>query len=380
MMQIKNLGFVLLLAIFAGVAGCSNLNNLVGIGNSTQTQSGTTVYTKGKTYIKLEEMRSKKGESKIFFDHPKHLNGDDLTSILSSLYFKEKSITGWGKQKNIFQESELLSLAPHIVRAFSKAAPSQYILVNSFYTKGKGFFKDDLYTILALCISDDKLNVIFSRIHYVSMLENGDSSIFVNSEEVFTDPFSIKRNPFWKLTPSPDQRFKEGYQNWLVIDLEKSMFVEKVQEGPGSEGRSGDANVQGEGTFAASKGTGGSRIVVVESKEVSIKDQLLELKELETTGLITKKDYELRKTQILLGKQKKSVRDRFVELRNLREKGFISDRDYESKKRDILDEDEDSEKKSNIKDVLSEYLELRDEGFISDEDYEYKKGKLLSEF
>jgi hypothetical protein len=253
-------------------------------------------------------------------------------------------------------------------------------LVNSFYTKGKGFFKDDLYTILALCISDDKLNVIFSRIHYVSMLEKGDSSIFVNSEEVFTDPFSIKRNPFWKLTPSPDQRFKEGYQNWLVIDLEKSMFVEKVQEGAKSEGRSGDANVQGEGTVPASKGTGGSRIVVVESKEVSIKDQLLELKELETTGLITKKDYELRKTQILLGKQKKSVRDRFVELRNLREKGFISDSDYESKKRDILDEDEDSEKKSNIKDVLSEYLELRDEGFISDEDYEYKKGKLLSEF
>ena len=43
-----------------------------------------------------------------------------------------------GKEQNIFQESELLNLTPHIVDAFTKA-PLQYILVNLNYTKGKGF-------------------------------------------------------------------------------------------------------------------------------------------------------------------------------------------------------------------------------------------------
>ncbi len=126
--QIKRTGCVLLLAMSVGVVGCSNLNNLVGIGNSTPTQSGTNIYNKDKTYIKLEEMRTKKGGTKVFFDHPKYLNGDDLTSVLSSLYFKEKSVKGWGKQKNIFQESELLTLVPHIVRAFSKTATGSFCL------------------------------------------------------------------------------------------------------------------------------------------------------------------------------------------------------------------------------------------------------------
>jgi len=44
---------------------------------------------------------------------------------------------GLGKEKNVFLESELLDLTPHIADAFTKASPSQYILVQSNYNKGK---------------------------------------------------------------------------------------------------------------------------------------------------------------------------------------------------------------------------------------------------
>jgi hypothetical protein len=123
-----------------------------------------------------------------------------------------------------------------------------------------------------------------------------------------------------------------------------------------------------------------SRIERRMETKLSIKDQLLELKELETAGLITSEDYEHRKAEILVGKQEKSIKDKFIELRKLKEEGFIGYIDYENKKRDLLDEDYETERKRNIKEVLAEYLELRDEGFITYKDYDYKKRKLLREF
>lgn len=376
------LNIFLLFLIPFGMIGCFNLNSVTQKGSSAQTYSGVNIYNKDKSYIKLVEMKRKKGAPKTFFEQPKYLRSDILSTKLSSIYFKEKGIRGWGKEKMVFQESELLNLLPHLITAFSKAAPSQYVLVNSVYTKGRGFFSTELHTIFALFLTKDKLNIVFSRIQYEPVIEKGESSIFTNPDIVFTDPFSIRRNPFWKLMPSPDQHIKKGHDNWLMIDLEKIIFEKEEQEIETTmQGQPGTQNIQGrqEGAGASTAGGTGVNYPVVETK-ISIKDQLLELKELETSGLITSDDYERRKTQILLGEIKKTIRDRFIELRSLREKGFISDIDYEQKKRDILDEDEMSEKKRNIKEVLAEYLELRDEGFITDEDYDYKKNKLLNKF
>jgi hypothetical protein len=374
---------ILSFLVLFGTIGCLNLNYFTG-GGSTQSQDSTTIFSKGKTYVKLEEMRSTKGTSKTFFDHPGYLRSDVLSSAMSSIYFKERGIKGWGREQNVFQESELFNLVPHIVDAFSKASPSQYVLVSSNYAKGKRrFLRSEMYTIFAMFIGNDKLNVRFSRVQYIPLTETGESSIFTNPEEVFADPFSIKKNPSWKLIPRTDQRFKEGYSNWLVVDLEESAFVKKGQEKEiALNNNSGVPGVQGkqEGAkVSATEGTVSGSPKRVEAKP-SIKDQLLELKELETTGLITREDYERRKAEILVGKQEKSIREKFIELRKLKEGGFIGNIDYEHKKRDLLEEDDESERERNIKDVLAEYLELRDEGFITDKDYDYKKKKLLREF
>jgi hypothetical protein len=373
---------VLSFLVLFGTIGCLNLNYFTG-GSPTQSQGSADIFSKGKTYVKLENMRDTKGTSRISLDHPKYLRKDILSSTFASIYFKEKGITGWGEEQNVFQESELLSLVPHIKDAFSRAAPTQYVLVNSNYTKGKKkFLASELYTVFAMFISNNKLNIVFSRIQYISVTEK-DSSIFTNPEEIYIDPFSIKKNPFWKLIPRSGQRFKEGHGNWLIIDLEKSAFVEEEQEKEiALNNDSGVLDTQGKQEGVKVYGTkervsGAPKRV---ETKLSIKDQLLELKELETTGLITSEDYERRKAEILVGKQEKSIREKFIELRKLREGGLIGDIDYENKKRDLLDEDDESERERNIKDVLAEYLELRDEGFITDKDYDYKKRKLLREF
>ena len=369
---------ILLFVVFSVSIGCTGLNSFVG-NNQAQDQR-VNIYNQGKTYVKLEEVKSTKGASKAFLDHPKFLNKDLLSNALASIYFKGKGIVGLGKEKNVFLESELLDLTPHIADAFTKASPSQYILVQSNYNKGKRFLKSEVNTIFGLFVSNDKLNVVFSRIQYVDMEDRdkgADDSLLLGSEEaIFVDPFSITKSPFWRIIPRPDQKFKKGHANWLIIDLKKDAFVKKEDYGKEVTltDTQGVSNAAGTGVIMSSAP---STVVL---PRMSIKDQLLELKELEATGLITKEDYELRKALILGRKQEKSIKDKFNELRKLKEEGFISDIDYDHKKRDLLEEHDDDEKKRNIKDVLAEYLELRDEGFITDEDYDYKKKKLLKEF
>ena len=375
-MWYKKIRLISLFVVLSGAISCTNSNPFVLKGQVQDPYDN--IFNEGKTYIRLEELKSTKGASKTFLNHPQYLSKDTLASVLSSIYFKEKGIKGWSKEQYVFHESELLKLTPHIADAFIRASPSQYILVNSNYTKGKMLVKSDVYTIFGLFVSSDKLNVVFSRIQYEGIINKGRDKTKKFGDSggtAFVDPFSITKNPFWEINIRSGQRLKKGHDNWLIIDLEKDAFAKKEDYEKKVAPSDKQEGVKVYGTKERVSGSPKR----VETK-LSIKDQLLELKELETTGLITSEDYERRKAEILVGKQEKSIREKFIELRKLKEGGFIGDIDYENKKRDLLDKDDESERERNIKDVLSEYLELRDEGFITDKDYDYKKRKLLREF
>ncbi len=378
-MWYKKIRLISLFVVLSGAISCTSSNPFV-LKDQDQDPFDN-IFKQGKTYIRLEELKSTKGASKVLFDHPQYLKKDMLASVLSSIYFKEKGIKGWSKEQYVFHESELLKLTSHIEDAFTRASPSKYILVNSNYTKGKMPFKSDVYTIFGLFISGDKLNVVFSRIQYESITKKGrDKTFKVDSvSTAFVDPFSITKNSFWKINIHSGQRLKKGHDNWLIIDLEEDAFAKKEDH---------EKKVAPSDKQEGSKTTGTGEIISgnhskgVHPRMNIIKEQLLELKELETTGLINNEDYEIRKAVILgSSKQEKSkIKGKFNELRKLKDGGLINDIDYEHKKRDLLEKNDEREMGKNIKEILAEYLELRNEGFITDEDYEYKKKKLLKKF
>ncbi len=367
----KKTKYILLLVILHVTIGCTNLNLNSFVKKGQSQSSSVNIFSEGETYVKLEEFKSKKGESRTHFDHPQYFDREILSGALSSVFFSEKGIK-WKKEKNVFQENELSYLTSHIADAFTIASTLQYVLVHSNYKKGKNFFKRELFTICALFISDNKLNVVFSRIQFEDLEGKAPKEIILDDpDEIFVDPFSVTKNPFWKITPQDGQEMKVGHKNWIIIDLKKETFVKR--DDYGKKKASSEAQASGTGETVSTK-------TIVVQPRMSIKDQLLELKELEATGLITKEDYALRKTLILGKPQEKSIKEKFYDLRKLKEGGFISDIDYDRKKRDLLDEPEDGEGEKSIKEILAVYLELRDEGYIMDEDYDYKKKKLLKEF
>lgn len=339
-MWYKKIRLISLLIVLSGVISCTNSNPFVLKGQVQDPFDN--IFNQGKTYIKLEELKSTKGASKILLDHPQYLKKDMLASVLSSIYFKKKSLTGWQKEQNVFQESELLKLTSHIEDAFTRASPSQYILVNSNYTKGKMVLKSDVYTIFGLFISGGKLNVVFSRIQYESITNKGrDKTFKVDSAgTVFVDPFSITKNRFGEINIHTGQRLKKGHDNWVIIDLEKDAFVKKedIEKKVAPNDKQEESKTNDTGEVISGNHSKG-----VQPGMSIIREQLLELKELETAGL-------------------------------------INDIDYEHKKKDLLEKNDEKKMGKNIKEILAEYLELRNEGFITDEDYEYKKKKLLKNF
>ena len=375
-MLYKIIRLISLFVVLSGAISCINTNPFV-LKGQVQDQNDN-IFNEGQTYIRLEELKSTKGASKAFLDHPQYLSKDMLISVLSSIYFKEKGIKGWSEEQYVFHESEVLKLTSYIADAFTRASASQYILVNSNYTMGKRLLKSEVYTIFGLFVSSNTLNIVFSRIQYEGITNKGRDKAFANSgDTAFVDPFSITKTPFWKLNIHSGQRLKKGHDNWLIIDLEKDAFGKKNDR---------EKKIVLSDKQEKSK-TSGSREIISGNRlngvppGISIEDQLLELKKLETTGLINNIDYEIRKAAILgTSKQGKSLRGKLNELRELKEDGFINDIDYEYKKRDILEENNEEERGKNIKEILAEYLELRKEGFITDEDYKYKKNKLLKEF
>ena len=238
-----------------------------------------------------------------------------------------------------------------------------------------------MYTIFGLFVSGDKLNIVFSRIQYEGIVNKGRDKTKKFEDlgaTAFVDPFSVTKNTSWKINIRSGQRLKKGHDNWLIIDLEKDAFVKKEDKEKKvlpSDKQEGTTTT-GTGEFISE-----SPIKGVQPRTNIIKEQLLDLKELETAGLISNEDYETRKAMILGGsKRKKNIRDKFNELRKLKEGGFINETDYDHKKRDLLERGDEGEKKKNIKDTLAGYLQLKNEGFITDDDYEYKKKKLLKEF
>ncbi len=88
-MWYKKIRLISLFVVLSGAISCTNSNPFVLKGQVQDPFDN--IFNEGKTYIKLEELKSTKGASKTFLDHPQYLKKDMLASVLSSIYFKERA-------------------------------------------------------------------------------------------------------------------------------------------------------------------------------------------------------------------------------------------------------------------------------------------------
>ncbi|MHC4320664.1 MAG: hypothetical protein ACYST3_00115 [Planctomycetota bacterium] len=293
MKQYSSLKFISLLLLFSLVFGCNTFNKKI---YKKSNIVGATVDDHNASVEIREELDEKGDVIKKNYNHPYYFTGGGLANVLSSIYYTQKSIVLGSKgKKQLYKKEELQNIIPPIISAFSMANDSQDILV--FSTSDKVLLAD-AQSYFSMFISNNELNIVFSDILNKKSVSDGRAFRKSNKSK-FKDPFDVKRSSRWSLIPMEGQRFAPGHQNWLIIDLSSNLFgvagsgniSNNVNDNPlqaGGRARAIERKVRTSNNFVEEK-----------QKYQDVRDKLRELKVLSEEGLISEKDYELKKKELL---------------------------------------------------------------------------------
>lgn len=285
--------FISLLLLLSLVTGCYSYNK-----KATRKSNivGATI-NDHNTSVEIREELDEKGDViKKNYNHPYYFTAGGLTNILSSIYFTQKSlILGSKGKKRLYQKEELQIIIPPILSAFSMANDSQDILVFSTVDK---VLLSDAQSYFSMFISNNELNIVFSDIQNKKSISDGRSFRKSNKSK-FKDPFEVKRSGRWNLIPMEGQRFAPGHQNWLIFDLSSNLFG---VAGNGNSSNNVNDNSLKAGARARTierKVRTSNNFIQEKQKYQDVRDKLKELKVLSNEGLISEKDYELKKKELL---------------------------------------------------------------------------------
>lgn len=311
--------------------------------------SGSPRHKGADVSVELRDVSKSRGE--VAFSHPYFITEDRLRTILASLRFQEKGVLKSKSSKRIFLDREVNELVPRIVESLSKADPHKEVFAS--VTSEKTLLRDQ-DTTFCLFMQGRELNIVFSQVRVLK--EEAPSFKGWKTAPPAQDPTSITGHGLWELVPVGGQSLKEGHKNWLVMDVEDKAFepvITTVEEKitPSSlieerlrklEERAGlPPTGKGEQGGAVSEQSAPAELPKKERSpsDKTLGQKLRELKTLLNEGLISQKDYEKKKLDLLQEEppQGKSVPDMLKELRGLQDEALITEGDYDRWKAKLLE-------------------------------------------
>jgi hypothetical protein len=293
MRQYSSLKFISLLLLLSLVYGCNTFNKKI---YKKSNIVGATVDDHNASVEIREELDEKGDIIKKNYNHPYYFTAGGLTNILSSIYYTQKSIMlGTKGRKQLYKKEELQNIIPPIISAFSMANDSQDILV--FSTSDKVLLAD-AQSYFSMFVSNNELNIVFSDILNKKSISDGRAFRKSNKSK-FKDPFDVKRSGRWNLIPMEGQRFAPGHRNWLIIDLSSSLYGVAGSGNISNNANDNPLQVGGRERSIERRVRTSNNFIEEKQKYQDVRDKLRELKILSEEGLISEKDYELKKKELL---------------------------------------------------------------------------------
>lgn len=239
------------------------------------------------------------------FDHPYEIEISDLKKLMKDLKYNEESgLMNTEKQTPVFQMVEIDRLAPVLADTLAKADTGQRIRFTSFNQGKTWIFSTPQKTEGVIFIEPtERLNIAFNFIN--SKRESGEAAS-IDPIYSSTDPLLIKDSvtTLSAIAPYAElHKFETGEQApmWVVADLEKLKKSNSATTAPID-------NTREEAAPDVSPGVG-MRSTPVEKTvpdkapeemlKEDIKNKLKFLKELLDEGLISEKDYTVKKKELL---------------------------------------------------------------------------------
>jgi hypothetical protein len=242
---------------------------------SSGAQAGETIYkSKNKIdFIKLE--KAKKAEREGGISHPFTFTPDQMRSILSSVRFNKKIMLMKDiENRDLFDEANVEFLTPYLVEAFQKAKPEEAVVVSYFTRGSKLMVQNDRLTVMRAFVKDDGLHIKFTKI-YAKML--GD-----RTTQGAAAASSNARGLRVSLELQPGQNRVSLEPEELTFDLAHySAAVVAEKAVPKKE---------------KAKTTSSQKEVV---DDTSVRSRLKELDQLKADGVITEKEYQAKRKEVL---------------------------------------------------------------------------------
>ncbi len=114
----------------------------------------------------LEQRLTEDGIVPMGNNHPCSVDGGDLATILSGLYYKDETFLGKEERSPVFLHAEARALAPALSHALATAIPDQRVSFNIQVAR-KGLILPSRRMTKGVLFAgrDGKLNILFSRIN-----------------------------------------------------------------------------------------------------------------------------------------------------------------------------------------------------------------------
>lgn len=251
---------------------------------SASSFAGTVIYkSRNKLdFVKIE--KAKKPEKEGGLLHPHEFDPEQIRSILRSIRFNKKILLLKDiENKTLFDEGNIEFLAPYLIEAFKKANAEEVVAVSYYTREGKSVIQNDRLTIFRAFLKEDGLHMKFTKM-YAKLL--GDRTA-MGADRMSQEARSLRVS----LEPQPGQNRISWDPEEIVFDL--AVFA------PGGMKVPAPIAVKHESKKGKEKVRASEERREPPAGEKSVKERLRELDELKKDELITEKEYQRKRRELI---------------------------------------------------------------------------------
>lgn len=257
-------------------------------------------------FVKLEKFKSKDGDK---LNQPYTFDETQLRAILSSLkYGKKLILLKESKNRDLYEVEYIDKFVPYLIQAFAKAKPDQAVVWSVVQKRPYFIIRNDKLTIVRMWVVGDELHMDFVK---TEAKLQGDYQAKTTGQKLIDDAKSIGVT----IEPQQGQKFGLNSTDELVIDLKADWPAISANLAAEDERLRQEAEAE----KAAKKGHRSANAAPATS----------------ATTMTTTTSSAAAKPAVSPVDQK-NAQARLTELKNLKDKGLISEKDYEKKKEEIL--------------------------------------------
>lgn len=267
-------------------------------------------------FVKIEKFKPKGPEVQL--NHPHTFTDEQIRAILRTLKYSKKLILlKESKNRDIYELEYVDKFAPYLIEAFAKATPEQAVIWSVVQKRPYFIIRNDKLTIARLWIVGNELHIDFLK---VEAKLQGDYQAKTTGQRLIDEAKGVGI----KIEPQQGQKFSLDSTEEIILDLnanwpqiadaldvEDERLREEVELAKKGKkmAKNGGAAPSSAATSAASGAAAPTSVTTSAPAPArppaSAKDQsdaqnrLTELKGLKDKGLITEKDYDKKKEEIL---------------------------------------------------------------------------------